>query len=162
MEKIHKIYESPLFQECLHKNREAEKDRLFCRHDMDHFIDVARLSYIFSLERKVKIPKEEIYAAALLHDIGKWRQYSEGIPHEKASAELARIILRECGFKEQEENRILEAILSHRNQNKEKKTEGELSEILYDADKLSRACYACPAEKECNWSEEKKNRKIIW
>ena len=32
----------------------------------------------------------------------------------------------------------------------------------YDADKISRVCYACPAEKDCNWSREKKNQKIIW
>ena len=38
----------------------------------------------------------------------------------------------------------------------------QLAEILYDADKISRACYTCPAEKDCNWSGEKKNQKIIW
>lgn len=36
-----------------------------------------------------------------------------------------------------------------------------LAELLYDADKLSRACYACELEL-CGWSEEKKNHNIVW
>lgn len=163
MERVHKVYEHPLFRKCLEKNQEAEKERVFCRHDMTHYIDVARLSYIFSLERGYIISKEEIYAAALLHDIGKWKQYKDGTPHEKASALLAEEILQEAGFSEEENVRILGAILCHRiSDEKKKKENGQLAEILYDADKISRACYACPAEKECNWAEDKKNRKIIW
>ena len=62
--------------------------------------------------------------------------------------------------------RILFAILSHRGNAEETENAGQdkwqLAEILYDADKISRACYTCPAEKDCNWSGEKKNQKIIW
>lgn len=161
MERVHKIYEHPLFRECLEKNCEAEKERVFCRHDMAHFMDVARLSYIFSLEREYAVPKEEIYAAALLHDIGKWKQYKDGTPHDRASALIAEEILQEAGYSKEEIERILNAILCHRSYNG-KKEKHPLAEVLYDADKISRACYACPAKKECNWSEDKKNKKIIW
>ena len=175
MKRVQEIYRHPYFQQCLEKNQKAEKTRAFCKHNMEHFLDVARLAYIFSLERGYSIKKEEIYVTALFHDIGKWQQYSDGIPHEKASAGIADKILREAGFGEDERTRILTAILSHRKKGREEKDPGhmtdsligdetgeQLAEILYDADKISRACYMCPAEKECNWSEEKKNLNIIW
>lgn len=172
LSRVQKIYGHPLFQECLAKNRAAEETRIFCKHDMTHFLDVARLAYIFTMERGYGIAKEEIYAAALLHDIGKWRQHTEKVPHELVSAELAEVILRDTGFTEGEQKRILGAILEHRGKktvcrNEEAEIEeggrGEpLAEVLYDADKISRACYACPAGKECNWSGEKKNLGITW
>lgn len=176
MKRVQEIYRHPYFQQCLEKNQKAEKTRVFCKHNMEHFLDVARLAYIFSLERGYSIKKEEIYVTALFHDIGKWQQYSDGIPHEKASAGIADKILREAGFGEDERTRILTAILNHRKKGKEEGTDSgymtdsligdetgeQLAEILYDADKISRACYMCPAEKECNWSEEKKNLNIIW
>lgn len=166
MQRVWKIYEHPLFQEGIRKNETAESERKFCHHDMNHFLDVARLMYIFSMERSYEINKEEIYAAALLHDIGKWQQYLGGIPHEIASAEIAKRILEETGFTKTESDRILFAILSHRgNPEKKESTETEnmqFAEILYDADKISRSCYACPAKNDCNWNDEKKNQKIIW
>lgn len=165
MQRVWKIYEHPLFKEGLAENKEAEKERKFCHHDMIHFLDVARLMYLFSMERGYEIEKEEIYAAALLHDIGKWKQYKARISHEIASAEIAKRILEETGFTQAESDRILFAILSHRGKAEESAEEDgkkQFAEILYDADKISRACYTCPAEKECNWSSEKKNQKIIW
>ena len=38
----------------------------------------------------------------------------------------------------------------------------KLEEIIYKADKLSRQCFNCKAEKECYWSSEKKNFKITY
>lgn len=158
MERVWKIVTHPLYVQNMDENRKAEAERNFCRHDMDHFMSVARLAYIFKLERKYKVSKEEIYATAMLHDIGKWKQYLEGIPHEVASAKIARTILDETGFSVEERERMVTAILAHR-----KGTgEGELAEIIYDADKLSRDCFSCKAEEACNWSEDKKNKKILW
>lgn len=161
MERVQRIYVHPLYQECLKKNKKAEKTRIFCKHNMEHFMDVARISYLLSMERGYGISKEEIYAAALLHDIGKWGQYEDGTPHEKASAKYAEMILGQAGFAEEESGRVVGAILKHRKKDKGEE-ENRLAEILYDADKLSRACYACEAKDKCNWSEEKKNQKIIW
>ena len=39
------------------------------------FWNVARLMYIYALEEHLELPKELIYAAALLHDIGRAQQY---------------------------------------------------------------------------------------
>lgn len=158
MERVWKIFTHPLYVQNMDKNRKAEADRIFCRHDVDHFMNVARLAYIFKLERNYEVSKEEIYATALLHDIGKWQQYLEEIPHEVASAGIAKTILDETGFSVEERDRIVKAILTHRKGD----GDGELAEIIYDADKLSRDCLFCRAEAECNWSEEKKNKKILW
>ncbi len=158
MERVWCIFTHPFYIQYLKKNKECEKERIFCKHDMAHFLDVARLAYILNLERNYRVEKEMIYATALLHDIGKWRQYEEKIPHEVASAEISEEILKDCGFEEKERADIIRAIRGHR-KGIEK---GKLAEILYDADKLSRPCFACEAEKECNWSEEKKNKQIGW
>lgn len=162
MKRVNLIYKHPLYIECMAKNRVAEEGRIFCGHDLQHFLDVARLAYIFSFERGYRISKEKIYAAALLHDIGKWMQYTEKIPHEQASARIAEKILEETGFDENEKTEILTAILSHREHSKDKRNGIELAEVLYDADKISRNCFVCASEKECDWADEKKNLQIIW
>lgn len=41
---------------------------------MEHFLDVARLMYIYNLEDQAGFSKEMIYAAGLLHDIGRYEQ----------------------------------------------------------------------------------------
>lgn len=151
------ILNNKKYKEYLNKNIEAEKERKFCGHDLQHFIDVARITYIITLENKLNISKEIVYATALLHDIGRWMQYTEGISHEVASNKLAEEILIECNFKEDEIKTILSAILNHRNKNNEK---GTFDYIFYLSDKLSRKCFSCNVIDECNWSEEKKNYKI--
>lgn len=158
MERIDKILKHNLFIGNLAKNSAAEADRCFCRHDMVHFLDVARIGMILNLEEQLAIPRTLIYAAALLHDIGKHEQYKEGVPHEVASAKLAPRILRDCGFDEQETKLITDAILSHRDG--EVASEKSLRGVLYRADKTSRACYACKVQKECKWSAEQKNLRL--
>ncbi|MCM1535101.1 MAG: HD domain-containing protein [Clostridium sp.] len=158
MDRIDKILNHDLFLYHLRKNQEAEADRRFCRHDMAHFLDVARIGEILRLEEEPELDREWIYAAALLHDLGKHIQYEDGTPHEMAGAEIAPVILKDCDFSEEESRRIVEAILGHRDE----KSAGErnLKGILYRADKASRACFACTEEKNCNWKAGKKNLKI--
>lgn len=103
---------------------------------------------------------ETIYAAALLHDIGRVCQYEKDIPHEEGSAELAGIILKDCGFSEEAIDEIVSAILCH---NKElDESVSRLGRLLYKSDKASRNCFMCEARDECKWSEEKKNKMIIF
>lgn len=158
MSRVQKIIQHPTFRHSLEKNELAEKERIFCCHEMTHFIDVSRLGYIFALERGYQLEKDVIYAAGLLHDIGRWKQYQDGTPHDEAGAELAEPILRDSGYSEQEICSILGAIREHRSEN----DRDELTEVLYDADKASRCCWRCEAEPECNWSAQKKNLQIIW
>lgn len=155
MERIDRICRHPLWLESVEHIAQLERDRVFCRHDVAHFLDVARLAYIESLERGLDVSKEEIYAAALLHDIGRHLQYTRHIPHDRGSAMLAETILPDCGFSPEEQARIQTAVLEHRDA---KEADGdELSALLYRADKASRACMFCRAHSACNWSPEKKN-----
>lgn len=148
----------PLWRKSVVCITQLEASREFCRHDVTHFLDVARLAWIENLERGLGVSKEEIYAAALLHDIGRHLQYEKGIPHDEASVQLGGQILSDCGFSADAKKRILEAIGGHRN--KDTKTRDDLCGLIYRADKGSRMCLLCQAEKACNWSEEKKNRHI--
>ena len=160
MDRVNLILSNSKYQEYIDKIKQAEEDRIFCLHNMSHFMDVARIAYNINLEEGLEISKELIYATALLHDIGRFMQYEEGTPHELASAELAPEILAETGFEEQEQEEILKAIREHRN--KEIAKEKSLAGIIYRADKLSRPCFACDAEKQCDWKKSKKNMKIIY
>ena len=55
---------------------------------------------------------------------------------------------------------MTDAILQHRNESV--KEEKNLRGVLYRADKASRACFACKAEPECNWKDDKKNRSVVY
>ncbi len=155
MERLDRILRHPLYQKYVMANEEAEVDRPFCHHDMGHFLDVARIGRILNLEEGLGLNVELLYAAALLHDIGRHVQYADGTPHEIASARLAPQILEDCGFALEERELILEAILSHRD--KSVAEEKSLRGLLYRADKASRPCFACKMEGTCNWKNGKKN-----
>lgn len=159
MKRIQLIIENHVFQENYNLIEKYEVDRLFCKHDMVHFLDVARISSLFNLEENFGVKIEMIYAAALLHDIGRHLQYRDEIPHELASVSIARKILSECNYEEDEISEILLAIQNHRNPMV--KDEKNLCGLLYRGDKASRPCFSCKAENLCHWKEEKKNKKII-
>lgn len=160
MDRIDKILNHKLFLYHLKENEAAETDRRFCRHNMSHFLDVARIGALINAEEGLDIDREWIYAAALLHDLGRHLQYEKGVPHEEASALIAPEILRECGFDDKETHVIISAISTHRNR---RTAEAEpMGLLLYRADKASRACFACEATAECDWSDEKKNLRIIY
>lgn len=159
MDRIDKILNHNLFLDCMEKNNEAEAERRFCRHNVEHFLDVARIGCIINLEESLGLEKEMIYAAALLHDIGRYLQYKDGTPHEEASVRIAPEILRDCGFDEKETSDILSAIASHRD--KKTATEKNLKGVLYRADKASRICFACRAE-GCNRTQDRRNLRILY
>ncbi|WP_368488416.1 HD domain-containing protein [Clostridium sp. BJN0013] len=156
MNRINTILNNQKFCKYLQKISQIEKRREFCKHDMCHLLDVARIAYIMVLENNIQIKKETIYVAALLHDIRKWVQYEKGVAHELASAKLAEDILIECGFMEDEILQILNIILNHR----KKDTNNLINSIFYSSDKISRNCFRCKAISKCNWPEKKKNYNI--
>lgn len=158
MERPEKIRNHPLFQEELARIARLEKDRRYCGHGMQHLLDVARAGWILVLENDYPLSKDVVYATALLHDIGKGRQYEFGTPHHLASSEVAEPVLRDCGYSDCEIADILYAIRLHRKPSDE---EFPLVQILYTADKRTRLCFACQAQDDCNWSAEKKNLQLI-
>lgn len=158
MERIQKIIQHPLYKKYLSTIKEWEKERKFCRHDTVHFLNVARLAMIIKLKEDLTIYQEEIYAAAMLHDIGRHIQYETGEDHAAASGRLALPILTESGFSQKETDVIIDAIIHHRDE--KIKEEKSLRGILYRADKLSRDCYFCESEPLCHWKEGKKNKEL--
>ena len=161
MKRVNAIFRHPLYQTYYRQLEEAEQGRIFCRHQMTHLMDVARIAYIRSLEEGLGLDREVIYAAAVLHDIGKVLQYEEGIPHEitgeKIAAEILDGLAGENAFSETEKTMILTAIRGHRKLRDEPEV---LERLLYESDKASRMCFACPADPQCDWNEEKKNKEI--
>ena len=128
---------------------------------MEHLIAVARIAYIISLEEQSSISKDIIYAASLLHDIGRAEEYETGRSHNEAGAEKAEAILRECDYSDDEIKEITEAIRTHGHDGYPEKA-APLERLLCMADKLSRTCFNCPAHEECNWADDKKNETLFY
>ena len=119
---------------------------------------MARIAYILALEEKAGIRKDLIYAAALLHDVGRYTPEEEQMSHHEAGAFLAKDILLRTGYSASETEMICRAIRAHKDQKERGIT---LESILFRADKLSRSCFLCDAREECYWPEERKNRTIL-
>lgn len=159
MNRVDKILQDPFFQECMTRNQVREVSRKFCKHTLQHVIDVARIVYIIMLENSdIKLfisehnlsgreqAKEIIYAAALLHDIARWREYETGEDHAACGAEAALAVLERAGFSREETKIITRAIREHRRRGEDVSV---LGERLYRADNFSRACTQCEASREC-------------
>lgn len=136
----------------------AEIDRVYCKHGLEHSLDVARIAYINVLEDNLEFNREMVYAACLLHDIGRYSDYEKnGMSHHVAGSIIAANILRRAGFLEQEIEVICDAISKHKECSKE---ENMLGYVLYKADKLSRNCFMCKEYDNCYWSEDIKNKTV--
>ena len=161
MDRVNAIISQPLYRKYYDRLEEIERDRIFCRHQMPHLLDVARIMEIRNLAEELGFDRELIYAAAVLHDIGKSLQYTDKIPHEKAGEKIAAQILdglpQEMVFSEEEKGMILRAIRGHRRLREDMEP---FERLLCESDKASRMCFACPAEEQCDWSREKKNMEI--
>ena len=147
MELANKILKHPQYLRYIELNSKAETNRVFCKHDLQHALDVARVACIISMEKKLEISKEVLYAAALLHDIAKWKQYRYGVDHAAEGAVLAREILEDIGVNCVSVEEITEAIKTHRGQEMEKSL---LGAVLYESDKVCRPCMFCKSIDKCN------------
>lgn len=153
------IMSHPIFIEKINIIEEKEKDREFCKHGIEHLLSVARIAEIINLKENLNIDEELIYATSLLHDIGR----SEEGNHEEKGCEIAKRILSECGFADEEVYIITEAILEHRhNIEKSSKEVNIMCDVLKRADHLSRNCFLCSAIDECNWDDDRKNKTILY
>jgi uncharacterized protein len=147
VERIKLILESPAYHKYLLKIKEKEIERPFCRHNFQHFLDVARLAWIFVLEEE-NYSRDLVYAAALLHDIARWQEYEGKGCHALLSAKLAEPLLLEAGYLPWERKLILDAIKEHRREEDDAYS-STLSRLVSKADKYSRLCFQCRAKNEC-------------
>ena len=163
MPRVDAVWNHAVYQREYLRLAACEAERPFCRHQVDHLMSAARIMWIANLEHGYGLDREVVYAAALLHDIGKAEQYEHGTPHEEAGARLAASILESlppaCSFSDEERQAIVTAIRGHRRLRDGAEV---LERLLFQADKASRACFACPPEVRaaCSWSDAKKNRSI--
>lgn len=158
MKRVDNIRKHKTFQMSYEKLRELERDRIYCCHGMDHSMDVARICYIMSLEKGCQIPKDLIYGAALLHDLGRIYEYQNQCSHVSGSVLLALQILPESGFTKEETERIISVIEAHRKSD----SKDDFERLFYLADKLSRPCFDCRAKGSCKWNKEKMNEIITY
>lgn len=165
MKRVELLINDSLYEQYLQRNLEEEMEPKFCQHDFNHHIDVARITYILVLEHNdlnyfVRehglsgrlAAKEVIYAAGLLHDIGKWQEYKTGTDHASFGARLAREILPRAFFNPSEAELIARAIYEHRNISHNMTF---LGERLHRADNLSRICSNCSYSQQCTKKKHK-------
>ena len=65
MKRVNQIIQHEVFIRELKKLNRLERDRMYCRHDIDHLLSVARVAYITALEEGLPLKKDVIYGAAL-------------------------------------------------------------------------------------------------
>lgn len=187
MTKINVILADEAYRSAMEKIEYFEKERAFCRHGLSHSLDVARIAWIYCLENKLSLDREVVYAAALVHDIGRSAEYETGEDHDRAGVRLCRPILCKAGFSPAEQEVICASIAGHRQSrkdrsmsekagwtnkeavqtnreaepmNKEAVRADMLAALLYKADKQSRLCFMCGARSDCYWDETKKNKTL--
>ncbi|MDD2510451.1 MAG: HD domain-containing protein [Syntrophomonas sp.] len=159
MKRVELLINDEFYTEYMHRNREEEQEPKFCQHDFQHHLNVARIAYILILEQNLlsyfvkesglsgKLAgKEVIYAAGLLHDIGKWQEYKTGIDHASFGSRLTREILPRAHFNPLEIDLISRAVYEHRNIRQDMSF---LGERLHRADNLSRICRNCEYNEQC-------------
>lgn len=174
MEYVDKLLQETDFLQKLKELEQLEENRGFCRHGLPHLLDTARIAWIQVLERRehvrgqrdtenlvrqlfLDLGKEQIYLAALLHDLGRLLEYQEGMPHHQAGEVLAGQLLAEIGYPKEQAEVIAGAISEHRVKGRE---EEGLSGLLAWADQESRNCFFCNAREACDWELEKQKKTI--
>ncbi|WP_054695075.1 HD domain-containing protein [Syntrophomonas palmitatica] len=158
MKRIDLLINDTMYKDYIQRNMDEEINA-YCQHDFRHHLDVARITYILVLENNdlnyfIKesglsgklAAKEVIYAAGLLHDIGKWKEFQTGTDHASYGSRLAREVLPRALFNEQEIEIICQGIFEHRNISMDMSF---LGERLHRADNLSHLCLECPAQNVC-------------
>ena len=167
MKRLNYILFDNEFRENLKKIDEFEKDRIYCCHGMNHLLDVARIASIHAFDEGLDIDREIIYVTALLHDIGRARQYEFCEDHDKAGVVIAESILGRYDFTEEEILLITKAIAGHRgkdtalNTSEDMQQSDILKRLIKTADNESRLCFMCEAEDTCKWSDSRKNKQLI-
>jgi len=102
-------------------------------HAYDHVKRVHSIA--MEIGRELRADLRVLGAAALLHDVGRFREEDTGISHSKLSGDMGEGILRELEYTDAEIQGVKEAIRTHRFSEDLTPTSLE-GEILSDADKL--------------------------
>ena len=163
-----KILDDENYKLYLEELEQFERERIYCKHDLTHCLDVARICYIMLLEDNRTIAKDIVYATALLHDIGRRDSYQNHCDHNEASVRIAKEILPNCGYDRAEISEITGAISMHRGSadifrylEPENRRQLTFADYFKIADQLSRKCFRCQAIATCKWKDHEKNNTIL-
>ncbi|MBE5899133.1 MAG: HD domain-containing protein [Lachnospiraceae bacterium] len=164
---IERILSDERYLEKINRLNEIEKDRTYCKHDLDHFQEVYQILSILSSRRGLDDSKKLSKTMAYFHDIGRADSYDGN--HRKSSSDFARILLGEYGISGEEIDLICYAIDNHSgridvedayyyidNNMVEDSLRDTWAKILRISDQLSRNCYICKANAICKWLEGEK------
>lgn len=166
MRYVAELLDNQEYRQRLSRLGKLEEERVYCGHDMRHFMDVARLAQLRNLTENLQQDKEMIYLYALLHDMGRVAEYEQGISHAQASADYAGEILMHIGYPSDKTEVIRNAIRGHRGTKsgpaQTERREEAFATLMKWADKASRMCFLCDAQATCKWSEDKKNKAENW
>ena len=88
--KYQKILENEEYKKYVERICYLEKDRIYCKHDLKHSLDVARICTIIMYEQGQEVNRDIVYATALLHDIGRFKENTQN--HEALSVDIAKDI----------------------------------------------------------------------
>ena len=164
--KYQKILEHKQYQDYLGKLNQLEQNRIYCKHDLNHLLDVARICTILAQEQGITIDKNIVYAASLLHDIGRFNP--SVAKHEQLSGEIALRVLPECDYSDDEIAQVIDLIHSHRGRDSVKhiremrlEKQLDLKDCFRLADQLSRNCFCCQASDTCKWKVEERNQVVL-
>ncbi len=158
---VERLIKSEVYLQTMGQIHEMEKKRIYCHHGFNHLLDVARISYIMNLEMGFGYEKEFLYLCALLHDIGRAKEYVTGVSHEEAGVMLARQLLEEIEYPKEQQALILNKVMNHRHAPTPQ--EGITKDnFFWFADKKARNCFACQAADSCNWPTEKRTMQVEW
>lgn len=136
-----------------------EANRVFCGHDLNHFQEVSRIARIINRENNLGIDDDVIDLCAYLHDMGRIREYNEGVNHHDAAYEYGRNMMENLDIPENVMEEVLSGIRHsrHRFDAKERFDNRHelknLDDIISFADHFSRKCFDCEAAGDCKWSQ---------
>ena len=154
-----RLLTDPEYLDLLAGIEKAERERIFCGHDLSHFLDVARIARIINCEETLGLDADDIYVSALLHDVGRLQEYEDDTPHDEAGVAIAASFLEKIAYPEVKRAAVLEAVSGHR---AAEEAGTLLTELIRRADKLSRPCFSCPARVKCKWPESQKNKSFSY
>ncbi len=170
---VERLLSRPEFRNLQLEIEKLEADRIYCKHEFSHSLDVCRIAWILFLEEHVSSEKEaclqedflsewkeRIYLTGLLHDIGRVAQYQTGEHHGEAGRKIAERLLDEIGCPPAWREEILFVVALHFGRDGERMRPGTLGDYICRADHSSRNCFLCKASETCKWLEEEKNKTI--
>lgn len=166
---VERLLQHPIYLKIQKDIPALEAERVYCRHEFSHSLDVCRIAWILFLEehRQAELSeqalcdwKERIYLTGLLHDVGRATQYQTGEHHGAAGRRIAMEFLADIGCPSEWIDEILLVVALHFGRDKDKMKPGCLGDYICRADHLSRNCFLCEASETCKWEADEMNTGI--